>query len=1114
MSRTPLDPVVRHIRRLANEGSVPELTDAQLLERFRSERDENAFARLVQRHGGLVLGVCRRVLHHEQEAEDAFQATFLLLASGAGSIRKQASVGSWLYGVAFRIARKARARSNRRREREAHFVQRPQPQPAAEASLRELQRILDEEVQRLPEKYRVPFVLCCLEGMSKAEAAKATGWKAGTMSGRLAQARELLRRRLAWRGVTLSAALCMVALSETRANAALSTTLVSGTARAAIAFVTGKTPAVISAEALELVRHLARAALAVKMKAALAVFVALALLVAGVGGVFLHHLAPTPARVDQKAEEREAKPPPQAPVDQFGDPLPPGALARIGTVRFRHGEPVLSVAFTHDRKILASAGHDSSIRIWDAESGKELRRFDMHSRPFVNGVLNVAISPNDTFVAGRGYNEVYLWDREKSENLRTFRIHAASTLNCAPLVFSPDNRMLATAGNDRAICLWDVASGNQQARMEGHADLITSLAFTSDGQRLVSGSLDRTARLWSLATRKEVRQFVGHSDQVWSVAISPDATMLASTGMNEPRLWDLASGKEIRRLPARVFGTAAFTPDGKLLTGGHLWDVQTGKEARQFTDYVSFFSLSADGKTLASWSGSTFRLFDVATGKPSRAFPGHRDDPVCITFAPDGKTLFTGSREPRAVQVWEADTGKARGQWAGTPIKAGLGSLLGGSDHPTQDGPTAFAVSPDGKTLAVAHGLTSATLYLWDLAAGREIRGFATPHRMIAALAFSPDGKSLVSADYLQGVICRDPNSGKQRRILTGPSGQIKALWVSSDSKSVAVAGGTFTNADYDCGVWDLATGRELQRWKKSKGPVSSLSFSPDGKILAVGGFNQTIIYLWEVATGRDIATIKNDPWLQALAFAPDGRTLALAHSSNEVSIWELAGHQERCRFKGHQGMIRCLAFSADGNRLATGSRDTTALVWELTGRRPGHEEAVGAQALADAWVKLGEQDPKKAFSAMTTFFQAGKQAVTFLAGQVPPAAPSTSGQAERIAKLVAGLDSPRFTDRNQAMQELEKLGDLAEPALRKALAAKPSLEVSQRLETLLAKLDPAGSPSRLRILRALEILERLGTSEAREHLARLATGAPDALLTREARAAAERLARLPVRLR
>jgi RNA polymerase sigma factor (sigma-70 family) len=272
-----------------------DFTDRHLLDRFVRERDEVAFTRLVQRHGRTVWGVCRRLLHHDQDAEDAFQAVFLLLARKAASIHKREAVGSWLYGVAYRTALRLRQRTTRRQECESRAPAAAEGPPAwGEAALRELQRILDGEVQRLPEKYRRVFVLCCLEGLSRAEAARELGCKEGTISAQLARARKLLEARLARRGITLTAALTVAALAQKTASAAPAAVLVQGTLAGVLAPVAGKAASPLSATAVALAEEGARPLGAATLKAGTATVLAIATCVLG-AALVIHAQVPPPA---------------------------------------------------------------------------------------------------------------------------------------------------------------------------------------------------------------------------------------------------------------------------------------------------------------------------------------------------------------------------------------------------------------------------------------------------------------------------------------------------------------------------------------------------------------------------------------------------------------------------------------------------------------------------------------------------------------------------------------------------------------------------------------------------------------------------------------------------
>jgi RNA polymerase sigma factor (sigma-70 family) len=173
-----------------------EQTDSQLLERFAGQQDEAAFAALVRRHGPMVLAVCRRILRDAHDADDAFQATFLVLVRKASVIARPELLGNWLYGVAHRVAVKARAKAARRSEHERRAPALASADPTAEVTKHELRAVLDAELRQLPEKYRAPLVLCYLEGKTNAQAARLLGWPTGSISGRLARARELLRERL------------------------------------------------------------------------------------------------------------------------------------------------------------------------------------------------------------------------------------------------------------------------------------------------------------------------------------------------------------------------------------------------------------------------------------------------------------------------------------------------------------------------------------------------------------------------------------------------------------------------------------------------------------------------------------------------------------------------------------------------------------------------------------------------------------------------------------------------------------------------------------------------------------------------------------------------------
>jgi RNA polymerase sigma factor (sigma-70 family) len=251
METRPLGQALRYLRQLAAPPDGSRL-DAELIERFVVSQDEAAFARLVERHGPLVLGVCRRVLHNHHDAEDAFQATFLVLARKARHIRKRPALAAWLYKVAYHLSVKLRVSVKRRRQAERQTPPARQQQAEDQITWGDLRLVLDEELARLPEKYRAPLLLCCLAGRTRDEAAEELGWTLGALKMRLERGRQLLRSRLARRGLSVSAALLAMLLAQHATASPVPAVLATTTSKASLLFAAGKTAAALSARAVRL----------------------------------------------------------------------------------------------------------------------------------------------------------------------------------------------------------------------------------------------------------------------------------------------------------------------------------------------------------------------------------------------------------------------------------------------------------------------------------------------------------------------------------------------------------------------------------------------------------------------------------------------------------------------------------------------------------------------------------------------------------------------------------------------------------------------------------------------------------------------------------------------
>ncbi|HTU23026.1 MAG TPA: sigma-70 family RNA polymerase sigma factor [Gemmataceae bacterium] len=357
-----LSDVIRYLRRIVGAEDQAR-TDRELLAAFSTRNDQAAFTTLVKRHGPMVMGICRRVLHHLQDAEDAFQATFLLLARQSAGIRKQESLASWLHGVAYRMARNAKRSASRRRKYEEKVKPAPSVDRGAESEWRELQAILDDEIQRLPEIYRIPFILFYLENRMQADIAQQLGIKEGTVWSRLAHARRLLQERLSRRGVTLPAVLGLLAASSEAATAAVPGSLVSSVVHAATLSAAGGAVAdAASAEVMALLQGAYQAMTISKCK--IATLLLLAAGIVGTGFGFALHRSPLVQATETAPEES----PQDRPVRVPARPEEKKEIAVTGRVLDDTGKPI--------------AGAEVAVVVWEYLRFSSWEREDLDRTEF------------------------------------------------------------------------------------------------------------------------------------------------------------------------------------------------------------------------------------------------------------------------------------------------------------------------------------------------------------------------------------------------------------------------------------------------------------------------------------------------------------------------------------------------------------------------------------------------------------------------------------------------------------------------------------------------------------------------------------------------------------
>ncbi len=1120
-------PVLAHVRHWLDRFRPNPAPDAALIGRFVRDRDQAAFAALVDRHGPMVLGVARRIVGDHHTAEDVFQATFLRLASQAGRLRHPAALPAWLHQTAHHVAVTALRARKRRDCAEAEAAARATGDPLDDLSSRELLALLDEELRRLPERFRLPLVLCCLEGRSHDEAAALLGWTAGSVKGRLERGRQRLRDRLARRGLTFAVGAGVPLLLPRPTVAALlrQTTLQSvqegGRASPAVAALAASEPLTLASG-----------------KAVLLGLVALF----GVWAGFLWLSGPP------KAPDTPETPPPTPVVDA----LPDGAIARLGSSRLRIGNAAF--ALTPDGRAIVTVTPEGIVRRFDAVTGRLLERRQLGDRGDVDpmGQWHAQLSADGRMAAinekRAGRHGITVWDVPSGKEI--FRHAVPNNVLLGAFAVSADGKQLAygeyAGGPGFTQTLWVTDLGTGRRKKLGSTEYnLYHVRFTTDGRRVYvsqtsSTNGGSTFACFDVPAGKELWRLPRKGQEF---AVSPDGKMLVCAVWEQSGFQiietDPDSGKPAERfLTSRGFHAhpnirGVIAPDNRTLVLNHfgdllICDLRTGEKVRQFTPPKTsgrgwgpeLGAVSADSRTVVTNLGYLQR-WDLTTGKPFFAAPP--DDGLLapiesLAFTPDGKQIFASSfyinsarwdvatgrrvappaqrlgrvvvpttaglrvlgcdsyKSPHEVTLFDAITGKALEtvQWD-QPGKVGINGLR------------AYTLTADGKTLLVVHGdeptgaAQTTSVTACDVKSGRRLARFTVPGDLhFPRPPFSPCGRWVVLGGKVYhvgtGTALYTPAGDAGERLLPDDWTSHGPVWFSDDGRLVAgrllPRGAKKSAAAETLAVWELASGKLLARFPKS-GSVAQVAFAPDGRTIAL----------------------------------LDGRGVRLHDLPTGQRLVEYPAPDVSCYFTDRGVSTQTLAFAPDGRTLATGHQDGTVLLSKVP--QPADD---GAGALTEdergrLWSDLASEAPARGRTVVERLSHRPADAVALLKARFRPPPQAVD---PALAGLVRDLDSDAFATRDRASRKLREYGAKAEPLLRRELIGASSLEKRRRIERLLAALGQARvelplSGETLRGVRAIEVLERAGTPEARQLLQAWAGQAQNARLAAEAWTALER---------
>ncbi|ETO11695.1 WD-40 repeat protein [Reticulomyxa filosa] len=603
-----------------------------------------------------------------------------------------------------------------------------------------------------------------------------------------------------------------------------------------------------------------------------------------------------------------------------------------------HSDGIIAVQLSPDNSKIVSCSRDSTIRVWDLSSGKQIQLLKGHNAE----VAEAQFLPGGSKLVSASWDKtIRIWDLMSGQQIQLLEGHERG-LNGVQI--SADGSKLLSYSTDRTVRLWDISSGKQLQIFSGHSSGIRKAQFVSDGLKIISCSSDGTIRIWDALSGQQIQLLKGHSGSVNGIQLSPNNSKIVSCSDDKTiRIWDYSSGRQIQTLDGhtRYVNAAAFSSDGSKIVSCsddmtiRIWDIATGNQLQLLEGHsnnvcgVQFFS--NDSKILSCSEDNTVRIWDISSVRKNQFAEGHSSSVNDIYFSSDGSKIISCS-DDKTIRLWDISSGRQIQIFEGHSNNIYKAQFL----------------PDDSKVISCS---SDQTVRIWCVSSGKQLQSFSLNN--VWAAQFSSDSSKMLSLSWRRNIEVFDALSGKQMQLLEGHSDGIHKAQFSSDGSKVISC-----SHDKTVRLWDVLSGKQLQLFEGHKETVNCIQFSLDESKILSGAFDKTI-RLWDVLSGKQLLLLEgHSGGINDIQFSPDSSRIVSCSSDKTIRLWDAYSGKQLQIFKGHANIVLRAQFLPDGFKVISYSSDKTIRIWDVSSGQQiqlleGHNDSINKIRLSPDGSKI-----------------------------------------------------------------------------------------------------------------------------------------------------------------